>query len=173
MGERRPLGEKEYSPLEDSLDLINKVLTNSVSEAESRAGVRLVEARDSGLAKDKDRSDEHGIKREASKPKNRPRQGQQEELMTFKFRISRSDYKQAKNIVAALERELDARIDLSNLGRGWITRLITAEKEIIDAARQQEKLKTPNSRNPLEVAEIDHTMTVVQSVAFRRAAPIR
>ena len=101
MGERRPLGEKEYSPLEDSLDLINKVLANSGSEAEPRAGVRLVEARDSGLVKDKDRGDEHGIKREASKPKNRLRQGQQEELMTFKFRISRSDYKQAKNIVAA------------------------------------------------------------------------
>jgi len=96
-----------------------------------------------------------------------------EDLVTFKFKVSRSDYKQAKDILAELERELGARIDLSNLGRGWITRLITAEKEIIDAARQQEKLKTPNSRNPLEVAEVDHAMTVIQSVAFRRATPVR
>ena len=167
MGERRPLGEKEYSPLEDSLELINKVLTNNVSEAEPRASVRLVEAKEPVSAKE--RVEEERPKREVPRQINRVQQGQQEELVTFKFKLSKSDYKQAKNIVAALERELDARIDLSNLGRGWITRLITAEKEIIDAARQQEKLKTPNSRNPLEVAEIDHALTVVQSVAFRRA----
>ena len=96
-----------------------------------------------------------------------------EEFVTCKFKVPRSDYIQAKKIVSLLEEELHARIDLSNLGRGWLTRLITAEKEVIDAARQQEKLKTPNPRNPLEVAEVDHAMTVLQSVAFRRAAAIR
>jgi hypothetical protein len=110
-----------------------------------------------------------------SRPAARRRIGarSQEEFVTFKFKVPRSDYIQAKKIVSILENELHARIDLSNLGRGWLTRLITAEKEVIDAARQQEKLKTPNPRNPLEVAEIDHAMTVVQAVAFRRATVVR
>jgi hypothetical protein len=74
-----------------------------------------------------------------------------------------------KRLLAALEEELDARIDLSNIGRGWITRLITAEKEVLEAARGREKLKTPNPRDPLEVAEVDHAMAIIQSSAFRRA----
>ena len=96
-----------------------------------------------------------------------------DDMVEISFEVSRSDYTQAKRIVSMLEDELHARIDLSNLGRGWLTRLITAEKEVIDAARQQDKLKTPNPRNPLEVAEVDHAMTVVQSVAFRRATILR
>jgi hypothetical protein len=98
---------------------------------------------------------------------------EKEEFLTFKFKVPRSDYLQAKRILALLEEELGARIDLANLGRGWLTRLITAEKEILEAAKHQERLKTPNPRNPLEVAEVDHAMTVIQSVAFRRAAAVK
>lgn len=109
-------------------------------------------------------------KKQASEP---PAAKPNEEFAIFKFKVPRSDYLQAKKIVSQLEDERHARIDLSNLGRGWLTRLITAEKEVIDAARQEEKLKTPNPRNPLEVAEVDHAMTVIQSVAFRRAGVVR
>ena len=72
-----------------------------------------------------------------------------------------------------LENELNARIDLSNLGQGWLIRLITSEKELLEAAKHQQKLLTPNSRDPLQLAEFDHSMAVVQLVAFRRADPVK
>ena len=163
MGERRPDGEKEYNPLDDSLDLIGKVMMNQTSEFDTDSSKKELS---------EDRTEHHTKKIKFTRLNNSLR-SQREEFVVFKFKVSRSDYQQAKKIVDALGKELDARIDLSNLARGWVTRLITAEKELIDAAQKQEKLKTPNLRNPLEVAEIDYAMTVVQSVAFGRATPIR
>jgi hypothetical protein len=110
---------------------------------------------------------------EPEMPSADARHFEKEEFLTFKFKVPRSDYMHAKRILSLLEEELGARIDLTNLGRGWLTRFITAEKEILEAARHQERLKTPNPRNPLEVAEVDHAMTVIQSVAFRRAAAVK
>ncbi len=54
---------------------------------------------------------------------------EREEYVICKFKVPKSDYQRVKRLLAALEEELDARIDLSNIGRGWITRLITADKE--------------------------------------------
>ena len=82
---------------------------------------------------------------------------QKEDSVVFKFNVPRSDYVAAKRIVSMLENELNARIDLSNLGRGWLTRLMTLEKELLEAAKHP-KLRTPNSRYPLQVAEVDHSM---------------
>ncbi len=196
MGERRPPGEKEFSPLDDTLGLISSVLSGggentaqkielpsapvpapiipseekrpleperlSAPEPKRVATVKQLPAKLEGLkVRDPEPEQERAV------------EDDKEEFVTLKFKVARSDYAQAKKILAALEEELRARIDISNLGRGWITRLITAEKEILDAARNQEKLKTPNSRNPLEVAEVDHAMTIIQSVAFRRAEPVR
>jgi hypothetical protein len=95
------------------------------------------------------------------------------EFVICKFKVPKSEYVNVRRILHELQDELGARIDLANLGRGWLTRLITAEKELLDAARQQEKLKTPNPRNPLELADIDHAMALIQSIAFRRADPIK
>jgi hypothetical protein len=168
MGERRPIGEREFSPLDDSASLIGSVMAGGTVEdiedkpksLESPPKIRKIKAPEATRLEEPQRL--------------RPREGEgKEEFVTLKFKVPRSDYAQAKRIVSHLEQELGARIDLSNLGRGWITRLITAEKEIIDAARNQERLKTPNSRNALEVAEIDHAMTIIQSVAFRRAETLR
>jgi hypothetical protein len=94
---------------------------------------------------------------------------EREEYVICKFKVPKSDYQRVKRLLAALEEELDARIDLSNIGRGWITRLITADKELLEAARGHEKLKTPNPRDPLEVAEVDHAMATIQASAFRKA----
>jgi len=51
--------------------------------------------------------------------------------------------------------------------------VFTAEKELMEAAKHQQKLKTPNSHDPLQIAEVDHTLAVIQSVAFRRADPVK
>ncbi len=177
MGDRRPIGEREYSPLDDSLNLITSVLNNSASSLDvpvqkPRLTPRIATTKpEKVVSMVKQPELQPGSEGEGVAPELELRHN--EEFVTFKFKVPRSDYAQAKRIVSMLEDELHARIDLSNLGRGWLTRLITAEKEIIDAARQQEKLKTPNPRNPLEVAEVDHAMTVVQSVAFRRATALK
>lgn len=171
MGDRRPVGEKEYSPLEDSLDLINKVLTNNPSEIAPISKMRLVEVQEQPKASLK--TEEKSSNPKWGESRTKRHRNPEEELVVFKFKLPRADYQRVKNIVKALERELDGKIDLSHLGRGWVTRLITAEKEIIDAARQQDRLQNANTRNPLEIAEIDHAMTVIQSVAFRRAAQVR
>jgi len=89
-----------------------------------------------------------------------------------KFNLSKDEYKELKNLLGELSEILGAKVDLSHFGRGWVTRILTARKEIINAAQNQEKLKNANSRDPLSIAEIDHSMAVVQSVAFRRAAKI-
>jgi hypothetical protein len=173
MGDRRPTGEKEYSPLDDTIDLISQVLSSAsaTEKPTQKVAVRNFETLAMGQEK---------VVSIKPKPSSSPITGdavtalkEQEEFVTFKFKVPKSDYIQAKKLATQLEEELGARVDLSNLGRGWLTRLITAEKEILDAARHEEKLKTPNPRNPLEVAEVDHCMTVVQSIAFRRATPIR
>jgi hypothetical protein len=108
------------------------------------------------------------ITQTCEEPADTPSEPEREAFVICKFKVSKSDYQRVKRLLATLEEMLDARIDLSNIGRGWITRLITAEKEVIDAARGHEKLKTPNPRDPLEVAEIDHAMAIIQSVAFRK-----
>jgi hypothetical protein len=175
MGERRPTGEKEYSPLDDSMDLIGRVLSDTVDEPITPAAVKqqkilqISRAEKPLLFQSTPQQEEpkHGA------PIPEVRLAEKEEFLTFKFKVPRPDYLHAKRILSALEEELGARIDLANLGRGWLTRLITAEKEILEAAKHQERLKTPNPRNPLEVAEVDHAMTVIQSVAFRRAAAVK
>jgi hypothetical protein len=175
MGERRPTGEKEYSPLDDSMDLIGRVLSDTIDEPITPAPVKQQKILHISRA-------EKPLLSQSTPQKEEPKYGApipevrlagKEEFLTFKFKVPRSDYLHAKRILSALEEELGARIDLANLGRGWLTRLITAEKEILEAAKHQERLKTPNPRNPLEVAEVDHAMTVIQSVAFRRAAAVK
>lgn len=174
MGDRRPAGEKEFNPLGDAADLISQV---TVREKPRTEVVEEPVPQKTIVAP----TTQKVVKLKAQQPVKEPtvekkKQIEEDPLKDFvicKFKVPRSDYMAAKKIVAQLEDELNARIDLSNLGRGWLTRLITAEKEVIEAARHQEKLKTPNSRNPLEVAEVDHVMSVVQSVAFRRAEPVR
>ena len=176
MGDRRPAGEREYSPLDDSVDLISSVINNtSATEPIARKPQPVVIA--PTIRKEKVvpvvRKPEPIFEKGGESAALHSEARRNEEFVTCKFKVPRSDYIQAKKIASLLEDELHARIDLSNLGRGWLTRLITAEKEILDAARQQEKLKTPNPRNPLEVAEVDHAMTVVQSIAFRRAGVVK
>ena len=174
MGDRRPAGEVEFNPLGDAADLISQVTAREVSRAdvvEERLPQKdIVAPPPKEIVKFK-------AQEKAIEPSDEKKKGIEEDplkdFVICKFKVPRSDYVAAKKIVAQLEEELNARIDLSNLGRGWLTRLITAEKEVIEAARHQEKLKTPNSRNPLEVAEVDHVMSVVQSVAFRRAELVR
>ena len=167
MGERRPTGEKEFNPLDDSINLISSVLGGEGTQAKAvqRELGQPVEVTKLTPMRANSSSKKEEEFRESTTSK--------EEFVTVKFKVPRSEYAQAKKILSLLEEELQARLDLSNLGRGWITRFITAEKELLDVAKNQEKLKTPNSRNPLEVAEIDHAMAVLQSVAFRRAQPVR
>ncbi len=174
MGDRRPAGEKEFNPLGDAADLISQVTIREKSHTEvieEPAPQKNTEAPTS--QKVVKLKAQETPKEPTAKKKKQIEEDPLKDFVICKFKVPRSDYVAAKKIVAQLEEELNARIDLSNLGRGWLTRLITAEKEVIEAARHQEKLKTPNSRNPLEVAEVDHVMSVVQSVAFRRAEPVR
>jgi hypothetical protein len=174
MGDRRPVGEIEFNPLGDAADLISQV---TVREKPRTEVVEEPAPQETVVAPTTQKVVKLKAQQAAKEPlAGKKKQIEEDPLKDFvicKFKVPRSDYMAAKKIVAQLEDELNARIDLSNLGRGWLTRLITAEKEVIEAARHQEKLKTPNSRNPLEVAEVDHVMSVVQSVAFRRAEPVR
>jgi hypothetical protein len=176
MADRRPAGEREYNPLDDSQDLISRVMTGkgaqiheeraaAKKEELARSAEKVVELRKpiQNLSDDKQEKVEQTQKSASLK----------EEAVVFKFSVPRSDFVAAKRIVGMLEGELNARVDLSNLGRGWLTRLITAEKEIMEAAKHQQKIKTPNSRDPLQIAEVDHALAVIQSVAFRRAEPVK
>jgi hypothetical protein len=176
MGDRRPAGEKEYSPLDDSSDLIRRVLSVTAAAEEPMlpaASVKEEKVVHMAIAEKSPLSKPPPPRKELEQRAPEARPAQRDEFLTFKFKVPRSDYAHAKRILSLLEEELGARIDLANLGRGWLTRFITAEKEILEAARHQERLKTPNPRNPLEVAEVDHAMTVIQSVAFRRAATVK
>ena len=177
MADRRPVGEKEFNPLDESMGLISQVISGQGARAQSALPESLKAKQETPL-----RNVERVVElKKAPAPVVQPvavspdpQEGvQREEFVVCKFSVPRADYMAAKKIVAALEGELGSRIDLSNLGRGWLTRLVTAEKEIFEAAKHQQKLRTPNSRDPLQVAEVDHAMAVVQSVAFRRAEPIR
>jgi hypothetical protein len=174
MGDRRPAGEIEFNPLGDAADLISQVTIREKSRVEvveEPAPQRHI-AVPSPKKIVKLKAPEP-VKATTNERKKEIEEDPLKDFVIYKFKVPRTDYVAAKKIVAQLEEELNAHIDLSNLGRGWLTRLITAEKEVIEAARHQEKLKTPNSRNPLEVAEVDHVMSVIQSVAFRRAEPVR
>ena len=171
MGSRRPEGEREFNPLDDSADLISQVVSGNNQPLQKKEVPQAFQER---VAQPKQKIIE--IKKTdpiEDAPKSEIEKSQKEDSVIFKFNVPRSDYVAAKRIVTMLENELNARIDLSNLGRGWLTRLITAEKELLEAAKHQQKLRTPNSRDPLQVAEVDHSMAVVQSVAFRRAAPVK
>lgn len=176
MADRRPAGEREYNPLDDSEDLISRVMSGK--------GAQIHDPRPPALKVEPARPQEKIVeirklsqstpyKNQDSEQQPQAADVQKEENVFFKFSVPRSDFVAAKKIVAMLEGELNARVDLANLGRGWLTRLITAEKEIMEAARHQEKLRTPNSRNPLQIAEVDHALAVIQSVAFRRAEPVK
>jgi len=173
MADRRPSGEREYNPLDDSRDLISRVISGKGSQVhEQRALAQKEEI---------SRPVEKIVELRKTSPKLLETKEEQphstvfskEETVVFIFSVPRSDFNAARRIVGMLEGELNARVDLSNLGRGWLTRLVTAEKEIIEAAKHQQKLKTPNSRDPLQIAEVDHTLAVIQSVAFRRADPVK
>jgi hypothetical protein len=173
MGSRRPEGEREFNPLDDSADLISQVVSGNSNnqfpkkmETPQPIQEKVIESKQKIVEIKKTFPSEEA-------PKTEMETSQKEESVVFKFNVPRSDYVAAKRIVSMLETELNARIDLSNLGRGWLTRLITSEKEILEAAKHQQKLRTPNSRDPLQVAEVDHSMAVVQSVAFRRADPVK
>jgi hypothetical protein len=171
MGSRRPEGEREFNPLDDSADLISQVVSGNNQPLQKKEVPQAFQER---VAQPKQNIIE--IKKTdpiEDPPKSEIEKSQKEDSVVFKFNVPRSDYVAAKRIVTMLENELNARIDLSNLGRGWLTRLITAEKELLEAAKHQQKLRTPNSRDPLQVAEVDHSMAVVQSVAFRRSAPVK
>jgi hypothetical protein len=177
MGEKRPRGEKEYNPLDDTRALIGHVLKGGGDEAPApeaaTASPNASEAPPQQTAQVfsiVERSAKESKEDEVS-PVKRP--VPKEEMVTCKFKVPKTDYHEAKRILAQLEQLLGAHIDLANLGRGWLTRLVTAEKELLDAAQHHEPLKSANTRNPLEVAEVDHAMTVIQSLAFRRAKPIR
>ncbi len=173
MGSRRPEGEREFNPLDDSANLISQVLAgNSNNQPLQKKEVPQVFQEKFTQPKQNIVEIKKTTPIEEA-PKSEMEKSQKEDSVVFKFNVPRSDYVAAKKIVSMLETELNARIDLSNLGRGWLTRLITSEKEILDAAKHQQKLRTPNSRDPLQVAEVDHSMAVVQSVAFRRADPVK
>lgn len=167
MGDRRPTGEKEFNPLDDSTGLIGQVLKRQHNEKAPQLPT------DEGSKGAVSKTEKTSVSKTLEKSQRSGKDVNQEDFVIFKFKVPRSDYAEAKRIVALLENQLRARIDLSNLGRGWITRLITAEQEILDAARNHEELRTPNSRDRLEIAEVDHAMCVIQSVAFRRSTPIR
>ncbi len=172
MGSRRPEGEREFNPLDDSADLISQVVGGSSQKPYSHQKQGSQPLQETSFQPNQKVIEIKEIIRDEP-TKYEIEKSQKEESVVFKFNVPRSDYIAAKKIVAMLEEELNARIDLSNLGRGWLTRLITSEKEILEAAKHQQKLRTPNSRDPLQVAEVDHSMAVVQSVAFRRAAPVK
>lgn len=170
MADRRPRGEKEYNPLDDSLDLISRVVSGQGNQtAEQKPLIPKTEIM---------KPSENIVALRRSPPdaiegKLQKTVSLKEETVVFKFSVPRSDFVAAKRIVLMLEETLEARVDLSNLGRGWLTRLVTAEKEIMEAAKHQQKLKTPNPRDPLQITEVDHALAIIQSVAFRRAEPVR
>jgi len=172
MGDKRPKGEKEYNPLDDAVGLIGSVLSGS-RVATSTEPL----AQPSKKAKTK--KEDIVIKKVDSTKKNQPKEQirdikltNKEEMKVCKFKIPKSEYNEIKKLLMELSELVDARIDFSNLGRGWVTRLITAQKELLDATINHEKLKTANSRDALSIADIDHAMATIQSVAFRRAQKV-
>jgi hypothetical protein len=170
MADRRPAGEREFNPLDDAIDLIGRVMGGQGTVASQQEPHPLGSAQRSGeLTNVVELERLKGLEQRRKSTEEEPSAPEREEYVICKFKVPKSDYQRVKRILAALEEELDARIDLSNIGRGWITRLITAEKEILEAARGREKLKTPNPRDPLEVAEVDHAMAIIQSSAFRKS----
>ena len=168
MGERRPKGEKEYNPLDDAAGLIGDVLSGVVTEPEAKPKIHMApKAEEKIVSLKKKESIQQPEKPSAEKvPKTK------EEMVICKFSVPKAEHKEIKKMLAEVGDILGARVDVSHLGRGWITRILTAQKELIDAALNQEPLKTPNSRDPLSIAEVDHAMATIQSVAFRRAKPI-
>jgi hypothetical protein len=170
MGDRRPAGEKEFNPLDDALDLIGRVIGGQEVDAPQQQMHPLPSVQHTVVPTTVvDLERPKGLEHPRRLAEEEPSLPEREEYVICKFKVPKSDYQRVKRLLAALEEELDARIDLSNIGRGWITRLITAEKEILEAARGREKLKTPNPRDPLEVAEVDHAMAIIQSSAFRKS----
>jgi hypothetical protein len=170
MGDRRPAGEKEFNPLDDALDLIGRVMEGQGVDAPQQKMHPLPSGQRTVVPTSVvDLERPKGLEHPRRLAEEEPSLPEREEYVICKFKVPKSDYQRVKRLLAALEEELDARIDLSNIGRGWITRLITADKELLEAARGHEKLKTPNPRDPLEVAEVDHAMATIQASAFRKA----
>ena len=165
MGERLPKKNKEYNPLDDTRQLIGSVL--SPTSQEEHEEPPQPEALTTSVGP------RPAILKEAERVPQPQAAPKKEEMVICKFKVPKTDYLEFKRIMQKLEIELGCNLDISNIGRAWLTRFITAEQELADAAVKQEKLKTPNTRNPLEIAEIDHAMATIQSVAFRRAKPIR
>jgi hypothetical protein len=172
MADRRPAGEREYNPLDDSRDLISRVVTSKGAAAYDQPVPAAKENPPRPIEKVVELKKPVEVAPKV-KEADQPRESIKEEYVIMKFNVPRSDFAAAKRIVSMLEGELHGRVELSNLGRGWLTRLITAEKEILEAAKHQQKLKSPNTRDPLQVSEVDHAMAVIQSVAFRRSEPVK
>jgi len=172
MADRRPAGEREYNPLDDSRDLISRVVTSKGAAVYDQSIPIAKEASPLAVGKVVELKTPIEVASEV-KETEQSKKSIKEEYVIMKFNVPRADFTAAKRIVSLLEDELHGRVELSNLGRGWLTRLITAEKEILEAAKHQQKLKSPNTRDPLQVLEVDHAMAVIQSVAFRRATPVK
>jgi len=162
------MGEKntkrvDFDPFADTTDLIGAVRDpEKVIASEGRKSVKEQAQKVIAIEKPITKTISLG---------NQPKR--QEQTAILKFKVPKSDYDAAKGIIRNLEIELESRVDLSNVGRAWLTRFITSEKELMDAAKNHHPLKTPNSRNEAEIAEVDHAMAEIQSIAFRRAKPIK
>ena len=119
--------QQEFDPFEDSRSLINQVLAGSAEDIAPRKNleeenqVKSIETIETKVTSLNPISVDEDNKLETKvKPK--------EEFAILKFKVPKNDLKQVKRILGMLEEEIGAKVDLANLGRGWITRLITAEK---------------------------------------------
>ena len=104
MADRRPAGEREYNPLDDSRDLISRVVTGKGAapaepqtpqkEEVIRVTEKIVELKKTSnvFHQPKDTEDQKEVERE--------------EYVILKFNVPRSDFVAAKRIVSMLEEEL-------------------------------------------------------------------
>lgn len=95
-----------------------------------------------------------------------------EKNITININIPESDYNELVRIYGLIQQKVGARLGISHIIRGWVTRVITAESELLIASENQGKIKTPNRRNKQEMVEADHAMATIQSIAFRRAQKV-
>ena len=158
MGEKINKKKKEYNPLDDAQNLIGDIL-----ETQSKPNVSIVKS---------SKKKEQVAQESKQKTRSLSIKPEREESVIFKFKVSKKDLYEIKRIVSAMELQTDSNIDLSSIGRGWITRFITSEKELVDSARVEGRLKTPNRRDALEMSEFEHAMARIQARAFRRAGEI-
>lgn len=162
MGEKIRKKKKEYNPLDDANGLIGDILKTQKSLQK-----KVIE-------KPKQIIKPAQIKKKLEKRSSSKvlEDSQREESTVFRFNISKKDLYEVRRIIAEMELQTNSKIDLSSVVRGWVTRFITSEKELIDSARIEGSLKTPNRRDALEMSEFEHAMARIQARAFRRAGEI-